>query len=391
MREGDDSPVFDGGFYMWKKALLTAVMCLSFMPPASAALSNDEERWFGDFLARVIDVSDDTYNDKDIDRVYKLIASESPKDLYLYDDAVDGRYLQDFVRIDRNMKSIVAYSMPGGYVILTDAMVDFCNEVNDDGYTDGNYNSMENADIYNLSRLDFVLAHEMTHWKNKDFIINSSKAGIDDSIREIINNPFSVNNDISDFLTRSFSSPAMRKISLEQEAVADDGSFYYGNKNGMYTSTGGAISFLARLKKLEELNGGSPQPATNPHPTTESRIEKAKAYVFHQSKNTVVFDDEGGFYYKGKLISPPATDDVTSNDRAYYVGAQLANIIEKIGSFRNIRTEDIDGSACLVARKGNRFVLLDKFCFKKERADELVGGSAATNAEEKYFVSLLNL
>ena len=44
---------------MWKKALLTAVMCLSFMPPASAALSNDEERWFGDFLARVIDVSDD--------------------------------------------------------------------------------------------------------------------------------------------------------------------------------------------------------------------------------------------------------------------------------------------------------------------------------------------
>ena len=295
------------------------------------------------------------------------------------------RHLAESIRLDYKKLLVNSYSLPGGIIHVTQGAYNLASTVNDGGYYDPNRsNSMKKSNIYNNSMLAFIITHEIGHWYNEDFMDEVDSAKAKPFIETILKSPKLLETKEAKYLSNYyFASNSKASAYIENEQKADIVSWKYGN-TGAYSSTGGSYMFLHRLKKLQELNGitESETQAKNPHPTKASRVAMLDEFISKQSDGSVSFDDKGSFFYKGTQIAPPATGEVTGNDRAYYVGSQISLASSKN---LNISLGKCFGETCIMSDN----IVIDKLCIPMERARKILDGSVSpANNEEQYLLKL---
>ena len=298
------------------------------------------------------------------------------------------RHLAESIRLDYKNLLVNSYSLPGGIIHVTQGAYNLASTVNDGGYYNPNRsNSMKKSNIYNNSMLAFIITHEIGHWYNEDFMDEVDSAKAKPFIEAILKSPKLLETKEARYLSNYyFASNSKASAYIENEQKADIVSWKYGN-TGAYSSTGGSYMFLHRLEKLQALNGitESETEAKNPHPTKASRIAMLDEFISKQSDGSVSFDDKGSFFYKGTQIAPPATGEVTGNDRAYYIGSQISLASSK---GLNISLGKCFGDTCIMSDN----IVIDKFCIPMERAKKILDGSVSpANNEERYLLKLYRL
>lgn len=215
---------------------------------------------------------------------------------------------------------INAYSFPSGWLVITDKMVDFCN----DG-TDGNQ-----------STLAFVIAHEYAHFINEDFLRKIDKQYNTNLLFQIgaaFTGEQSINTQLITNIAQDFIKDLnSRQMSFRTEQQADEKGFQI-LLNTKKFSPGGAAVFFSR-SIVEDARTGVNQNFTNPHSKSDVRLKRVLEDIKEISKGRVEFKNNK-LYLDGKLFGPtgvlsPSKDGSLSGlERTYILAGNIAKAIHK--------------------------------------------------------------
>ena len=347
-------------------------------------LTDSEERQFGIIVNAMYEQKTPSKNSAVLDSVLHDIIQANGSRF----NPNGTRHLAESICLDYKNLLVNSYSLPGGIIHVTQGAYNLASTVNDGGYYDPNRsNSMKKSNIYNNSMLAFIITHEIGHWYNEDFMDEVDSAKAKPFIETILKSPKLLETKEAKYLSNYyFASNSKASSYIENEQKADIVSWKYGN-TGAYSSTGGSYMFLHRLEKLQELNDitESETEAEKPHPTKASRVAMLDEFIRRQSTDSVSFDNKGSFFYNGIQVAPPATGEVTGNDRAYYVGSQISLALSR---GLNISIGKCFGETCIMSDN----IVIDKFCIPMGRVEKILNGSVSpANNEERYLLKLYRL
>lgn len=300
-----------------------------------------------------------------------------------------------------NRSRVSAYSLPGGHIFVSDALVTAFLAREFDPYT-GIPSGMQKenqfgngCEIYGHSALAAVLAHEASHWERNflqqetNTILTHIDAEQEDELRRklLAQDGKGYNDKLDELGFTSKVFPSVKQFMYEEELAADRGGMELLDSTDVY-SPGSLMTVVSRLRDAVDA------PGKIVHPTASARKKQLIEHIRELSHGRVQLDENGRMKLDGRLFLGsgylPARADVSAYDRTAYVAGQLAKSIHY--QARHLMTLDDDHTisrsgnmiplvAVCDAEPGRRF-LIDKFALSKSQARILAAGQNAGHGLE---------
>lgn len=308
-------------------------------------LTSFEERNIGMEAIKLYEQQNKSYTDGYIVNIQNCLIEANPNELNRFDDGKHKRYLSD-VKISTE-PVVNGFSFPGGFTYLTKDLIEMIDTIRDDGYGDLDHlrNHKDIVNVYNKGTIAFVMAHEFGHFANEDYLRKTDKQMTTDMLFAAFGGTGDVNQSMIEDQAHSLITELNTKqMSLRTEEQADAKGLDF-IENIPQWGTGNAAIFFHRLWALESREKTG-KDTSNPHSSTELRLQRVFDKMKEDSNGRVEIKHDR-LFVDGKLFMGtgllPAKEDVTAQDRTYYVAGQLATAI-KHGILKkdtvNIRTQN---------------------------------------------------
>ena len=315
-------------------------------------INSAQEKMIGSNSTSQFEMKHKINTDENISALEQKLIKNNPNELT--SNISNKRYLENIKIIsDDNSKN--AFTFPGGFIYFTQGTLNkSAYKTNLDGTINTNYhynydcNDVEG--IYKASNLAGVMAHEMAHWYNEDYLRSVDRT-------ENINMIFAVllgggSQTISGQLLSQLSEQVIHNISensmsLKVEKEADStGLRFIDNTNEL--STGG-MAYVFYDYMLDDIKNGyhDPTHGSSAHSNNDVRLKRIIDFWSNKSKGLITFNKttivNKSFKYKmalnNKSISNddkyfgygllPDGKDVSAQERTFYFAGQLAKAIDK--------------------------------------------------------------
>lgn len=293
--------------------------------------------------------------DEDVLRIQKEIVDANPNVLW-FEDGEHDFFIRPVMVVNYKNKTQKAQNLLDGYITISNGMIDLCNGKN--------CNKSEN--IYNNSKIAFILAHEMGHWHNVE---PASKT------------------------------PAQ---SRDYENKADSVALKFVGNTPFHGYGGALMNFSKKAVKAVKTKENAS------HDSDAVRFKLVKEATEKASKNRVKVNAKGNCTVDGKGICAPAIgDEVSSVDRTLYVAGQIASAIENgLWKKENVRIVEQDSifhngskNLAMIVVDGDSFKLIDKFNVTAEHLDKVKNalwieqffGFNKSTDEDRYFLNLTSM
>ena len=254
-----------------------------------------------------------------------------------------------------------AFSVPGGHIFITDAMIASFLSVRfnpDTGGCLGMQKEREFGNFYELyghSAIAMALAHEDVHWerfflqRETDAITSlcSTEQENDLKLKIKVADGAGFNRKLDELGFSDEMFPKIKKFVCQEEYEADKAGLTLLDNTETY-SPGSLITVVSRLRE----DAFDPNPKTLVHPSKEARIQLAIDHIRELSHGRVEVGQDGKMKLDGKLFMGigflPGRQDVMGIDRTVYVAGQLAKSVK----FGANRLEVLDDSYSHSQAKG---------------------------------------
>ena len=305
--------------------------------------------------------------DDDIFRIQKEVVDANPQALW-FEDGIHDYFLHPVLVLNYKEKIDKAQNIPDGYILISNGRLSLINRKKS--------NAVEN--IYNNSKLAFILAHEMGHWHNVEPL---SKTHVQ---------------------SRYF------EVKADRTAIQ-----FLGNTN--FHGYGGALMNFSKKASKEKVpsdmdveNDMKSLDNTSSHPSDAIRFHFAKEALEKASMNRIKANVNGEIYIDGEKIDAPLlVDEVSSVERSFYVAGQIASAIERdLWKQENIRIVEQDSifhngskKLAMIIVDGDSWKLIDKFNTTVEHLEkakkalwiEQFFGFNKWTDEDEYFITVRDL
>ena len=429
--------IFFAGKNKWHMVLvacLAASMLVSSVSSLEAAavkrvnphytFSEKEENVLGEQMREWIP-GEKVWNE-DVKAIFAEIVKANPKDLN-FDDGEHKMYLND-PKVLNDSSMVNAMTVPGGNVLISKGLLNIVNmkeNIFDESKVKetGNYRRSNKADqIFNNSSVGFYLAHEMSHWYNRDWVYMSGVGQNQENIAVIKRVLFKGNpGRITDQQLQSLvaqvgtNNNMLSDTNMEVERLADlNGEYFISRTTNM--SVGSAIHGFWKARKnlgftdIDEEESWKPG-STGKHPGTLGR-EKTLYNKFIKGPLGALVDFDfttRAFTVGGKAWFGNGhglgTKEVTAEERTIFFIGQMASLRAERDSHENdIQSNDIEIRpitylnpnvkadqtlvyAKLTFKDGHTYSkLLDKFNIAYDRVNVLVGFKTVPAVREEEYL-----
>ena len=394
-----------------KKKFLTSVMAIVavtalFVANISEAyvISDEAEHHYGDYIEDEYANGVRSWHNDFISRIQKELVEMNPSALN-FNDGVHSRYLYPIK--ESSVNEVDAVTLPSGRIFLSTQMIDFTMTIPSiekiDYHNSAEYNE---ASLWQYSMLASVIAHEASHWYNRDFQRKIDNLYGEKGLKALLGSSW--NTPSSENLMLLMTDIAYNKtainaqFSVEGEYLADRQAVSFLNNSTRF-SPGSLVSFLYRMDKHEKrydikgvqvIDGNE----YNPHPDTLERIRRLEKQISDHSYGRVTFNNQK-FYLDGKPFMGTGiiegNNRVSTIDRTYYVAGQIADIIHNgfLGSGKfaftevytndSIHNADIEDIYLTCADGDTRyFKVIDRIKIKPNEARYLLGDDTRPSGYE---------
>lgn len=370
-------------------AVLTAATLFSASGVASAGhfLSSAQEKEIGNEAVAEFKREHKTYRSQLLDLIQDRLIEFNPDQLWYYGKkAGSKRGLEPVLMAE--VKSVNAFSYPGGQVFVYDRMLDLYASKNEDGTLDGPKNPWNTSQIYQMSALAATMGHEFAHWAHEDFLREYDKQMGTRIVASLI-----PAGNVWAMLGIAAGSSVInalnsRQMGFRTEQQADEAGMLYVENVPEYSIGGEAIDqYRTLLRELRrKSNAGGMEDWLHPHSKTDVRLKRALDYQRISSNGFIEWRDAELYINGGRVDYLYGRDDVTRVDRTMYVIGQIATAIKYgIASEQNLRLYSGDEvftggnkneTYALIEgtdKNGNRRVkILDKYTVPKNKMETLL-------------------
>lgn len=303
-----------------------------------------------------------------------------------------------------NRSKVNAYSLPGGHIFLSDALITAFMSVKFDpntGVPTGEHKENEfgnGYELYGHSAIAATIAHEDAHWvrnflqKETDTITSmiGAKQENDLKLKLQVGDGRGFSNKLDDLGFTSKIFPKVKKFIYDEEIAADKLALELLANTDAY-SPSSLMTVISRMKAPVD------KPNTLPHPKASVRKQLVMEHVIQISHGRVQLDEEGRMMLDGKLFMGtgylPARQDVTEYDRTVYVAGQLAKCIHNnakelvpmVYSHAINRSKGMIPVVAVNRATRKRFVV-DKFNISEYDTSKLVTGQHSSSSAENSAV-----
>ena len=299
-----------------------------------------------------------------------------------------------------NRSRVNAYSLPGGHIFVSDAMVvAFMSREFDPntGVTTGmqKENRFGNGfELYGHSALAAAIAHEDAHWERNfiqretNTIVSNISPAQENDLKKKLHagdgQGYNRTLDTLGFTDRLF--PTVKKFVYTEELEADKIAMEYLDNVDVY-SPGSLMTVVSRMRNPVDA------PKKLIHPNATVRKSLVIEHIKKRSNGRVQIDNEGKMKLDGKLFMGkgylPARQDVTAFDRTAYVAGQLAKCVHDRATRISPMTDkhaisSANGMVVIVGVNDitqKRYVI-DKFDISAKDASSLEAGKNAGHSAE---------
>ncbi len=382
--------------------LVTALFAVNISE--AYVISDDAEHIYGNYIEDEYANGVRSWDNPLLSRIQKELVEMNPTTLN-FKDGAHSRYLYPIK--ESSVNEVDAVTLPSGRIFLSTQMIDYVMTIP----------SIEKIDYHNLaayneesfwqySMLAAVIAHETSHWYNRDFQRKIDElygeAGLKKLLGSDWNNPSS-DNILALMTDIAYNQTAKNaQFSVAGEYLADKQALTFLNNSTKF-SPGSLVSFLYRLDKHEkryDLKGVdiAVENEYNPHPDTLERIRRLEKLISEHSNGRVTFNNQK-FYLDGQPFMGTGVikgnDRVSTIDRTYFVAGQIADIIHngELGSGKfaftevyttdNIHNADIKDIYLTCADGDTRyFKVIDRLKIKPNEARYLMGDDTRPSGYE---------
>ena len=300
-----------------------------------------------------------------------------------------------------NKSRVNAYSLPGGHIFVSDAMIAaFMSREFDPntGISSGLQKESQfgnGFEIYGHSALAAAIAHEDSHWERNflqqetDLITSHISSAQENSLKQKLQAQdgagFNDQLDELGFSDKLF--PSVKNFVYDEELKADRGAMEFLDNTDVY-SPGSLMMVVSRM--IDPKAGAAKKIV---HPKASVRKQQVMEHINRLSNGRVQIDEAGRMKLDGKLFMGngwlPARSDVTQYDRTTYVAGQLAKSIacnaKRISPLDDAHSISSSGNMIpLVAVNDTtkkRFVI-DKFAISKQDALNIEAGKESGHSTE---------
>lgn len=358
-------------------------------------ISDNDEHLYGEYIADEYANGVRSWDNQFIYDIQKELVESNPKTLN-FKDGIHSRYL--YPTKESSVNEVDAVTLPSGRIFLSTQLIDFAMTIPPIEKIDyQNLSNYTEESIYQRSMLAGVIAHEASHWYNRDFQNKVEEFYGKEGLQNLLGNTWSEpspENLISLMADIAYNKTKINaEFSVEREFMADRQALEFLNNCNRF-STGSLVSFLYRLDKHEkryDLKGVNinVENEYNPHPDTLERIYRLEKQISDHSYGRITFNNQkvyvDGNPFMGTGIVK-GNNRVSTLDRTYYVAGQLADIIHNgyLGSgkfaFTEVYTNDDIHNAdiediyltCAVGET-RYFKVIDRLKLKPHEARYLMG------------------
>ncbi len=303
-----------------------------------------------------------------------------------------------------NRSKVNAYSLPGGHIFLSDALITAFMSVKFDpntGVPTGAQKENEfgnGYELYGHSAIAATIAHEDSHWvrnflqKETDTITSmiGDRQENDLKLKLQVGDGRGFSNKLDElgFTNKVF--PKVKKFVYDEEIAADKMALELLDNTDAY-SPGSLMTVVTRMKDPVD------KPDTLPHPKAIVRKQLVVEHINRISHGRVQLDEDGRMMLDGKLFMGtgylPARQDVTEYDRTVYVAGQLAKCIHNnakelvpmVDSHAINRSKGMIPVVAVNRATRKRFVV-DKFNISEYDMSKLVTGQHSSSSAENSAV-----
>ena len=147
--------------------LCFAIMLFSANVTEAYVCSDNNEHIYGELIADEYANSVRSWENSFISDIQKELVEYNPDKLNL-NDGRHSRYLYPI--LESSVPAIDATTLPAGQIYVSSQMINFAMTIPSDGNVDlRNQGVFNEENIYQRSMLGAVIAHEASHWYNRDF------------------------------------------------------------------------------------------------------------------------------------------------------------------------------------------------------------------------------
>lgn len=343
------------------------------------------------------------YNDEGINRIFDSIINDNRNVLRLKSGENDTQRGLEYPRVIPDKDDVNANNLPGGITTINKGLIDECfyNHI-----AGRRIPTDDTAFIYGRSQMANVLAHEMTHWVDRDWFRLLSTVEEGARQKEVVHRAFQdyINRGDWKLLMDNFTAfsnqpqimSVLQNFSVRTEMEADAGAFRLLERSEIYSPGSFAVYMETRMAHPNAISNPN---KINKHPPAVDRYNAILARIAETSGGRVKYENRT-LYLDGKKFlgtgAMPDTIDGTSTERTLYLAGQLAKAVKyrmgtKDGSLYFAKgTRDRDGRVALMGRNNvtGQTVMFDLFRISPETADALMNGKKPVGEEEKALVAI---
>ena len=268
-----------------------------------------------------------------------LIESNTDKLNYSYTEVPEKkerkRWLQK-VKLSSD-KSLNAFCFPGGILYVTQGLHDYLVEYRpEDGRFPKSYRGTDNFAYENM--MSAVLAHEMAHFANEDFLDSYDKQFYSNLLINIFGAKYG-NSELHQMAANIFDIMLTRQMSFSSEQKADEDAMKYMLKASKifdypYVKTSdqlsiGGMAMLQHEMLRYEATHGTVSNYIQPHSKTEVRLQRACDFIKETSKGRVIINPNGHFTVDGVDYTDAFKDDIrySATEQRFATAGAIAEAI----------------------------------------------------------------
>lgn len=344
------------------------------------------------------------YQDEGINNIVDHIVKDNPDVLRMRSGENDTQRGIQYPYIIPQDESN-AHNLPGGIITINEGLVKEClyNKMSSRVHGTG-----DQTFIYGRSQVANIIAHEMTHWVNRDwfrllgFVEDGARSGefVHRAFQDYINRgdwPLLMDN------FTAFSRDPKIKALLQQnskkvEMEADAGAFRLLERSEIYSPGSLAIYMETRMASPRPESGGNNK--LNQHPEPLARYNAILDRISEASGGRVRYENHM-LYLDGKKFlktgTMPDTLDGNAAERTVFLAGQLAKAVKyrmgtKTGGglYFTRGTMASDGRVALMGKNDitGQTVMFDLFNVSAENAIALMEGKKPVGVEEEALVAI---